>query len=82
MTYDPSSATAPTVDLAPSDDTDSVLSAIAQTVGVIEESPGRSLIEDLQEHIGDRTMLLVLDNFERVMAAAPAVTAPCATAPV
>lgn len=49
-----------------------VLPAIAQAVGAKQ---------DLAEHIGDRRMLLVLDNFEHVVEAAPAVSALLSVCP-
>ncbi len=59
------------VNLAPLSDSKLVIPAIAQALG-IREMPGRSLIEVLKEHLAsvDR-ILLVLDNFEQVGAAAP-----------
>jgi predicted ATPase/class 3 adenylate cyclase len=60
------------VDLAPSRGVDAVLSAIAQAVG-LRGITSTSLLDDLKAHIGTRTMLLVLDNFEQVTVAAPAV---------
>ena len=62
------------VDLSGTGDVDSVLPLIAQAVGLLEEAPGRSLLEELRGQIGDQKMLLVLDNFERVLAAAPVLT--------
>jgi predicted ATPase len=59
------------VNLAPLSDSKLVVPAIAQALG-IRETPGRPLIEVLKEHLAslDR-ILLVLDNFEQVAAAAP-----------
>src|SRR5438445_2644050 len=58
------------VDLAASRDVESVLSVTARVLGVREES-SRPLLEDLEAQIGTRKMLLLLDNFEQVIAAAP-----------
>ncbi len=58
------------VDLAASRDLESVLSVTARAIGVREES-NRPLVDDLKEQIGTQRMLLLLDNFEQVMAAAP-----------
>jgi len=58
------------VNLAPLSDAKLVVSAIAQALG-IRESPGKALIEAAKEHLaGLGRMLLVLDNFEQVAAAA------------
>jgi len=62
------------VNLAPIFDSKLVASAIAQALG-IREVPGRPLIEVLKENLsGQGRMLLVLDNFEQVAAAAPEVS--------
>jgi predicted ATPase/DNA-binding CsgD family transcriptional regulator len=60
------------VSLAPIREPDLVNAAIGQTIGV-RNVPGRSLQESLQEYLRDRQLLLVLDNFEQVLAAAPLV---------
>ena len=60
------------VSLAPIRDPDLVLSAISQALG-IHEMGGRPLRDILQDVLRDRHMLLVLDNFEQVVAAAPYV---------
>lgn len=58
------------VNLAPLSDPKLVVSAIAQALG-IRETPGRALIEAAKEHLASLgRMLLVLDNFEQVTAAA------------
>lgn len=62
------------VSLAPISDPDLVASAIAQTIGV-REAPGRPLQESLQEYLHNKQLLLVLDNFEQILAAAPLVGA-------
>ncbi len=49
-----------------------VPSAIAGTVGVRSEG-ARPILDILREHVRDREMLLVLDNFEQVLGAAPVV---------
>jgi non-specific serine/threonine protein kinase len=42
--------------------------SIAQSIG-LQDARGRSLLEHLSGHIGDGDVLLVLDNFEQVLAA-------------
>ena len=58
--------------LAPVRDPRLVPSSIAQGVGLPDPS-GRPLIEHLAHHLRDRTLLLVLDNFEHLPSAAPVV---------
>jgi predicted ATPase/class 3 adenylate cyclase len=60
------------VELAPVTDPGLVAPAIAQALKV-REAPGQTLLESLTQHISDRRLLLVLDNFEQVLAAAPVV---------
>lgn len=57
------------IDLAPSRDAESALSAIARTVGLREKSD-KPLLDDLKDQIRRRKTLLILDNFEQVMVAA------------
>lgn len=58
------------VPLAPIDDPNLVLPAIAQAlqVGEVASAP---LLKGVQEFLHDKQLLLVLDNFEQVVAAAP-----------
>jgi predicted ATPase/class 3 adenylate cyclase/Tfp pilus assembly protein PilF len=49
-----------------------VASAMAQSLG-ITESPNRSILDSLKENLQQKSMLIVLDNFEQVMAAASLV---------
>lgn len=60
------------IDLASIREPESVLPAIARTLG-IRESSYRPILEDLKDGLRDREMLLLLDNFEQVTAAAPRV---------
>jgi predicted ATPase len=60
------------VRLAPVRDPRLVLSSIAQGVG-LPDSKGRPLVEHLADHLRDRRLLIVLDNFEHVLSAAPVV---------
>ena len=57
-----------------------VPSAIAQALGVQEEG-GQPLVAQLQEHLRERELLLVLDNLEQVLEAAPVVAGLLAAAP-
>jgi predicted ATPase/class 3 adenylate cyclase len=60
------------VDLSALADPTVVPSEIAGTLGVAEE-PGRPILESLKDYLRERELLLVLDNFEQVLDAAPAV---------
>jgi class 3 adenylate cyclase len=68
------------VDLAPISDPDLVATALAQTLGV-KESGGRPLIADLQAHLREKHLLLLVDNFEQVLEAAPLIAELLAAAP-
>ena len=59
---------------------DRVVPAIAQILSV-REAAGEPVRDGLAEHLRERRLLLVLDNFEHVIAAAPEVTALLAAAP-
>src|SRR6266571_2218539 len=58
------------VNLAPISDAELVVPTVAQTLGV-KESPTRSMVEQLQAFLQEKLLLLVLDNFEQVVSAAP-----------
>src|SRR5213078_376473 len=58
------------VNLAPISDAELVVPTIAQTLGV-KESATRSMVEQLQAFLQEMLLLLVLDNFEQVVSAAP-----------
>jgi hypothetical protein len=60
------------VPLAAVRDPDLVPSAIAQRLG-LQDSRGSPLLEHLGSYLRDRTMLLVLDNFEHLLDRAPVV---------
>ncbi|MFQ5794790.1 MAG: BTAD domain-containing putative transcriptional regulator [Candidatus Bipolaricaulia bacterium] len=68
------------VDLAPISDPGLVVSTIAQTLGV-KEAEGRPLLDILKASLRGKQMLLVLDNFEQVVAAAPQVVELVAACP-
>ena len=55
-------------------------SAVAETLGV-RETAEQPLDETLKDYLSERRLLLVLDNFEQVLEAAPAVTELLAVAP-
>jgi predicted ATPase len=61
------------VGLAPLSDPQLVPSTIARRLEV-QESAGRPLLESLKEHVRDKRLLLLLDNFEHVDEAAPVVS--------
>ncbi len=58
------------VSLAPISDPDLVVPTIAQALG-IQEAGERPLLDLLQAYLRDKRLLLLLDNFEQVLAAAP-----------
>ncbi len=62
------------IDLAPVSAPALVAPAIAQALNVIQGG-NAPLVERLASHIGERRLLLVLDNFEQVVEAAPTVAA-------
>jgi predicted ATPase/transcriptional regulator with XRE-family HTH domain len=61
------------VELASATDSDEWVTAVAETLG-LTESPGQSLFEAVLAFVRERAALLVLDNFEQVLSAAPLVT--------
>ena len=60
------------VDLAPVTDPQLLLGKIAQTLGV-RETTGQPLAETLKAYLREKRLLLLLDNFEQIIAAAPLV---------
>ncbi|MBD0354764.1 MAG: tetratricopeptide repeat protein [Rubrobacteraceae bacterium] len=68
------------VPLAPLRDPAVVPSALAETLG-IREVAGEKLEETLERHLRDRRMLVLLDNFEHLLAAVPAVAGLVAACP-
>ena len=61
------------VPLAPISDPDLIVAAIAQTLG-IKEAGERPFADLLQVYLWDKRLLLLLDNFEQVAAAAPGLS--------
>jgi predicted ATPase/DNA-binding SARP family transcriptional activator len=57
------------VELAPIGDPDVVAVAVAGNLGA-REHPGQDVLETVSEHVGDRSMLIVLDNCEHLAEAA------------
>jgi predicted ATPase len=62
------------VDLAPLADPALVLPTIARVVGV-REQPGQASLDALEAFVGECDVLLVLDNLEHLLAAAPTLEA-------
>ncbi|GAB4214386.1 MAG: hypothetical protein OHK0022_52850 [Roseiflexaceae bacterium] len=60
------------IDLAPLSSAELVPSAICAKLG-LRERGGRPLVEDLADYLRNRHTLLLLDNFEHLLAAAPLV---------
>jgi class 3 adenylate cyclase len=61
------------VQLATLTEAELLLPALAETLGV-RETADRPLDESLKDYLSERRLLLVLDNFEQVLEAAPAVS--------
>jgi predicted ATPase len=68
------------VDLSAVHDTERVPNTIAQALGV-RDTGDAPIMEKLVTAFSERHLLLVLDNFEQVLGAAPALTALLAAAP-
>ncbi|HEV8054410.1 MAG TPA: adenylate/guanylate cyclase domain-containing protein [Candidatus Limnocylindrales bacterium] len=61
------------ISLSPITDPDLVIPTIAATLG-LREGRGRPIANILADHLRDRSVLLVLDNFEQLMPAATSVS--------
>jgi predicted ATPase/class 3 adenylate cyclase/DNA-binding CsgD family transcriptional regulator len=68
------------VELSPISDPALVPATIAQVLGV-RDIGGRPILESLNEYLRHRSLLLVLDNFEQILPAAPVVAELLATCP-
>jgi predicted ATPase len=68
------------VTLAPISDANLVATTIASTLGIADVGP-RTPLERLQAFLRDKQMLLVLDNFEQILAAAPDIAELLAACP-
>ena len=69
------------VDLSPVVDPGRVIPEIAATLGIREGGWERPIHESLEDHLRERTLLLVLDNFEQILDAANEVARLLAAAP-
>ena len=67
-------------DLAALSDAMLVVPAIARAVGLQERS-GETIAETVAGYLGSRRVLLILDNFEQVLAASPAIATLIASGP-
>ena len=68
------------VDLAPVISADLVMPSVAKTLSV-PEAADRPILDSLKDHLCDRQLLLVLDNFEHVLPAAAQVAELLSTCP-
>ncbi len=68
------------VPLAPINDSDLVAPTIAETLG-LREAGDWPLLERLKTYLRERHMLLLLDNFEQILPAAPLLSELLTTAP-
>ena len=68
------------VSLTPIRDWELVVPTILRTLG-LREQPGETALETLTEYLREKELLLLLDNFEHVFAAAPAVAGLLEDAP-
>jgi predicted ATPase len=68
------------IDLASISDPGLVPAAIAQTLGV-REIEGRAVLNCVKDYLREKHLLLLLDNFEQVVAAAPGVVDLLVSAP-
>ncbi len=68
------------VSLAPITDPGLVVSTIAQSLGVREQG-SRPLLDGLQDYLREKQLLLLLDNFEQIISAAPVVVELLMVAP-
>src|SRR5215207_1559152 len=68
------------VSLAAISDPEFVVPAVAGTLGV-KEAGGQPLLESLEDYLREKRILLVLDNFEQVLEAAPMVSELLSAAP-
>lgn len=68
------------IDLSPITDPGLVPTTIAHTLG-LREGGGRPPFDSLKEYLADKQLLLILDNLEQIIAAAPSVAQLLSAAP-
>ncbi|MBE0690815.1 MAG: hypothetical protein IH587_11915, partial [Anaerolineae bacterium] len=68
------------IDLAPVSDSEHVVNAISAALGIVE-SVGEVCLETTRRALSNQELLLLIDNFEHVVDAAPVVPALLAAAP-
>jgi predicted ATPase/class 3 adenylate cyclase len=68
------------VSLAAISDPQLVVGSVAGTLGV-KEAGGQPLLKSIEDYLGEKRILLVVDNFEQVLEAAPMVTELLSDAP-
>ncbi|KPK09736.1 MAG: hypothetical protein AMJ56_10015 [Anaerolineae bacterium SG8_19] len=68
------------VDLAPIFTPDLVAGRIARALG-LKEGPARTPVDSIKDHLRDRHCLVLLDNFEQIVTAAPVVSELIAAVP-
>ena len=68
------------VSLAAVSDSELVVGAVAGTLGV-KEAGGQPLLESLEDYLYEKHILLLVDNFEQVLEAAPVVSELLSAAP-
>ena len=68
------------VPLSPVRDWELVVPTVGRTIG-LRERPGETMLETVTDYLSDKQILLVLDNFEQVLAAAPPLWGISSTAP-
>ncbi|PWB77272.1 MAG: hypothetical protein C3F07_02395 [Anaerolineales bacterium] len=61
------------ISLAPISDSTLIIPTIARELGIIE-SPNRLLLDNLKDFLHKKKILLLLDNFEQIVSAAPLMT--------
>jgi predicted ATPase/DNA-binding CsgD family transcriptional regulator len=61
------------ISLAPISDSTLIIPTIAQALGATE-SPNRLLLDSLKDFLRNKQVLLLLDNFEQILSAAPLLT--------
>ncbi|MBN2469839.1 MAG: tetratricopeptide repeat protein [Anaerolineae bacterium] len=69
------------IPLAPVSDPRLVLTSIAQGIADIKETRDRHLLGAIQDRLRDKSTLLILDNFEHLLQAAPVVSELLTAAP-